>query len=252
MDNTNEIYLSVIVPVYNEEKRLPTTFPQFLDFATKYQDGEIEIIFIDDCSEDNTFSLITNYAKEHEKFRAEKLAVHAGKGAALRLGAKAARGKIFLLCDCDLSTSFAFYDEFHKLLSDYDIVIGSRKAKDSNVTKSQSVLKRTAGKFAQFLIRFVIGLEFADNSCGFKIFGPKATKVFQHSVIEKVLIDTEILYIAKMANLKILEKGVLWVNNEDSRFGMSSYFIALYELIKLRIRISCKQYDIDAIKSINQ
>lgn len=230
--------LTVLVPVYNETRRLPRSIGALLKFVNTFPPGEAELLLVDDGSADGTFALAQKYAREHAAVRALQLPAHAGKGAAVRAGAVAARGRAALLCDCDLATSPEEYARFAALMREHDadIVIGSRRVADSNVVRPQSAVKSFLGKCANALIFFTTGMPHKDTGCGFKLFGPRALLLFPHSVLNAAGQDIEILFLARLAKLRVVETGVRWAHDPDSRFGAAAYFIALAELARLRLR----------------
>ena len=250
------IILTVLIPLFNEERRLPTTIAKFVAFVENFSDDEgrrAELLLVDDGSDDGTYALIQRYQREYAHLPIQSVTTrHLGKGGAIRYGMSLARGQQVLMCDCDLSTSLEEYARFAELLRDYDIVIGSRKISGARVEKPQGILKRMLGMVAQYLIRIVVPLDYDDISCGFKLFGPVAKRLFAHSIFNNAGQDMEILFLARIAELRVIETGVVWINNNDSRFGPMSYVTALCELIKLRCRIWNKSYDVAAIRNIRE
>lgn len=242
--------VSVLLPLYNEAQRLPRTYPQFLAFldSSTERQARAELILIDDLSEDETWPLLERYAQERPDVQAVRLPAHGGKGAALRLGAAHAKGRTLLTVDCDLSTDFSYYPPFAELLKEYDIVFGSRRAPGAHVAKSQNLYKRTVGRLAKLLINLINGWEYGDVTCGFKIYGPRTLGLFKHTVLDSVLMESEMLNFARLTGMKVKEEPVVWINDADTRIGMRSYLHAMYELVVMRLRFMAGRYDLAAIK----
>lgn len=242
--------VSVLLPLYNEEKRLPRTYPQFLAFLDGFEPaGGAELVLADDCSTDGTWRLIQGLAQEREDVAAARLPVHGGKGAALRLAASRAKGRSLLAVDCDLSTDFSFYPPFAALLADHDIVFGSRRVAGADVTKSQNLYKRCVGQVAQFLINRLNRWDYGDVNCGFKLYGPRTLGLFRHTVLDSVLMESEMLNFARLAGLRVKEEPVVWTNDDETRIGMRQYLHAMLELLRLRLRFMLGRYDVAAIKA---
>ncbi|MBF2734998.1 MAG: glycosyltransferase [Betaproteobacteria bacterium AqS2] len=245
-----EPVVSVLLPLYNEERRLPRTYPQFLAFLDGFAPaGGAELVLADDCSADGTWKLIEGLAREREDVVAVRVPVHGGKGAALRLAAARARGRSLLAVDCDLSTDFSFYPPFAKLLQEHDIVIGSRRVAGADVTKSQNLYKRCVGQIAQFLINRLNRWDYGDVNCGFKLYGPRTLGLFRHTVLDSVLMESEMLNFARLAGLRVKEEPVVWTNDEETRIGMRQYLHAMLELCWMRLRFILGRYDVAAIKA---
>ncbi|MCH7662568.1 MAG: glycosyltransferase, partial [Chloroflexi bacterium] len=152
MDLDNPAFLSIIIPAYNEEKRLPNTLEAVIAFTDK-QTYQTEVLVIENGSQDRTLQVAEEFAKQHTNIRViHKVA--RGKGLAVRTGMLAAVGNYRFMCDADLSMPI---EELNRFLppeqSDADIVIGSREAAGA-VRYDEPIYRHLGGRFVNALIRW--------------------------------------------------------------------------------------------------
>lgn len=212
-------FLSVVIPAYNEESRLGASLAAILaHFSARGIAGEV--VVVDDGSKDATASLVGTVRKNDPRVRFVRFAANRGKGAAVREGALAAKGSLVLISDADLSTPI---EEFDRILGRMretasDIVIGSRAVPGARVEVHQPFWREGIGKVGNRIIRFLTKLPFHDTQCGFKLLDrEKAAPIFQKMVIDRFAFDVELLWLARLAGLRILEEPVIWRNSPDSR-----------------------------------
>lgn len=210
-------FLSVVIPAYNEEKRLPQTLETVLAFLKK-QSYSSEIIVSDDGSQDRTVAL----AKERLKtfpHQVLETPVNRGKGHAVRQGILAATGDYVLFTDADLSTPIEEVTKFlARLEKDQDVVIGSRALPDSQVEVHQDLLRETMGKVFNFIAQRWAFKGIHDSQCGFKGFRREAAqKLFSLQKLDGFSFDVEIVYLAQKNGLRLLELPVIWRNSDQSR-----------------------------------
>ena len=216
--------LSVIIPVYNEAKRLPAA----LAICRRHPDWEI--IFVDDGSTDATAQMIKKAG-----FKLITYPRNQGKGYALKQGVAAAAGPLILITDVDFSTPII---ELPKLLCvKADIVIGSRKTAGAKITRHQPRLREFLGKQFTNLTNFWLGTKVSDVTCGFKLFkAPIAKKLFALSKIKRWGYDAEIIYLAKKLNYQITEVPVTWQNDARTKVALfPDVFRSLLDLLLIRL-----------------
>jgi len=210
-------HLSVVIPAYNEEKRLPQSLTAVMDFLRK-QPYPSEIIVSDDGSQDRTVELAKELLKEfpHQLLVTPQ---NRGKGHAVRQGMLAATGTYVLFTDADLSTPI---EELVKLLAhlekDQDVVIGSRALPGSQVEIHQNFLRETMGKVFNLIAQRWAFQGIHDSQCGFKGFRREAAqKLFSLQKLDGFSFDVEIVYLAQKFSLRLLELPVIWRNSAQSR-----------------------------------
>ena len=236
-----DCYLSVIIPVYNEESRIICSLYKLLEFISN-NNFISEIIVVDDGSKDNTCKIASDFFSSYElndkyHFNLIENKINKGKGFSIRKGLERATGKFILFTDADFSTPI---EESQKLLGflnvGYDIAIGSRALKDSKLIRRQNIFRMYMGKFFNLLVKRITGLNFIDTQCGFKMFTSKAKNLLlPYLKIDDFSFDVEILYIAKKLSLKVKEAPVSWINYPDSKVRIIKDSIKMFfSLIKIK------------------
>lgn len=230
--------LSVVIPCYNEEQRLPRTIEQ----VERFFDGRKmphELILVDDGSVDGTRQVMDAAAVRHDSVRIELLPQNRGKGRALAVGVEAARGEEILLTDADLSTPI---EELDKLQAALDkgagIAIGSRALRGSRVEISQPIYRVLMGKAFNLIVQIVLLPGIWDTQCGFKLFrADVAHRVFAGLVTDGFGFDPEVLYRARKQGVKIAEVPVVWRNSAPTKVSpVRSSLDMLRHVIRLRLR----------------
>jgi len=238
MNSSKETFLSIIIPAYNEEKRIPLTLKKISEFL-KTKDFLYEIIIIDDGSQDATSKIVEEFSKDkYNELRLIRLDKNYGKGFAVRKGILVSRGEYILFTDADLSTPI---EELDKLLffikNGYDIVIGSRGLKQSQLIRRQVWYREKMGKIFNLLVRILILKGIKDTQCGFKIFKTEvAKKIFLKTKINRFAFDVEVLFIAKKFNYKIKEVAITWKNRYASKVHIiKDSIIMLMDILRIFI-----------------
>ncbi len=215
----DDIYLSVIIPAYNEEERIGQT----LDLVCKYlkkQNFPSEIIVVNDGSKDNTLDVIKG-KRCLAYFQIISYSINRGKGYAIRSGVKKAQGKYILFADADNSTPFEQIKKLQaKIRNDCDIVIGSRYISGGEIKKKQNVIRRFISRGGNLLFWLILGLRFKDTRCGFKLFKSKIAKhLFSLQKLERWGFDTEILVLACKYKYRVAEVPVIWYDKTRSQIN---------------------------------
>ncbi len=210
-------YLSVVIPAYNEEKRLPQSLAAVIEFLKK-QSYESEVIVSDDGSADKTVEVASEILKTvpHKIVTTPE---NKGKGNAVRQGVLASQGEYVLFTDADLSTPIEEVTRFlAHLAKDQDVVIGSRALPGSQVMIHQNPLRETMGKVFNSIACFFAFKGIHDSQCGFKAFRREAAlKLFGLQKLDGFSFDVEIVFLAQKLGLRLLELPVVWRNSAQSR-----------------------------------
>lgn len=232
------------MPAYNEEKLIKNTLVEVDGFLSK-QGYNYEIIVIDDGSEDRTFDILNNLQSIIRNLSILKNDKNRGKGYSVKKGMLAAKGKFRLFMDADNSTTIDQISNFMPYLENgYDIAMGDRALKESEIKKSQSLYKKLLGDFGNILIQFIAVSGISDTQCGFKIFSEKSARdIFSKLTIDRWGFDIEILAIAKKMGYKIKAVPVIWKNREETKVRARDYIFTLKELFKIKINLIRKKYD---------
>lgn len=238
--------ISFIIPVYNEERRLLKTFTALRELQLPHDLKLEEIIFVDDGSTDYTVSIL-NYLisvikesslyKEHgTEYKILSYPVNQGKGYAIRQGMLAAQSEYALFFDADMSTPMSEVKHLMpQIRQGMDVVIGTRKHKDSRVTRAQSLFRAKLGQVFTSMTGFIFNMELTDYTCGFKAFSQRARlAIFTDCRINRWAFDAEILYLAHKYGMSVKEVPVTWQNDEFSKVKLHrDVFLTLLDLSKI-------------------
>lgn len=249
-------FLSVVIPAYNESKRLPLTLID-IDRRLSERDYEYEILVVNDGSRDETLDVAERFSHVIKNLRVIANKENHGKGWVVRQGMLAAKGNWRLFTDADNSTSI---DQFDKMIpyfssgggsayggkESFDVVIGSRGIKGAELHPPQRWYKRILGKMGNLFIQVMVLWGIQDTQCGFKCFSEEATeKVFPLMKIDRWGFDVEALVLAKEMGFRIKEIPVKWVNDFRSKVSMGAYVSTLLEVVKIRWWLWRKQYALE-------
>lgn len=222
--------LSVIIPAYNEENRLPVMLDEcinYLECRSKNRSNfTYEIIIVDDGSSDATTEVGLKYAEKYgcEKIRILSLVKNRGKGGAVRLGMLSARGNNLLFADADGATKFSDIEKLEKEMvaafadNSKSIVIGSRAHLEKQAIATRSLFRTLLMYGFHFLVWLFCVRTVRDTQCGFKLFTRDAARViFSVLHVERWAFDVELLYIAEKMGMTIKEVAVNWTEIEGSK-----------------------------------
>ena len=204
--------LSIVVPCYNESKDIAKNSEIIKNYLESIKQ-DYELILVNDGSKDNTKEVI----EAIPGVKALSYEPNRGKGGAVKYGIENATGDYVLFMDADLSTDLEAIDKFIKLAPNYDMVIGSRHAKDSVIKKKQPALRVFIGWCCRKLVNMKFHFKYKDTQCGFKAMRTDiGKKIVFKQVVNNFAFDVEYLYIAKLNNLSIYEMGVIWADDRGS------------------------------------
>ena len=204
--------LSIVVPCYNESKDIAKN-SEIIKKHLETIKQDYELILVNDGSKDNTKEVI----EAIPGVKALSYEPNRGKGGAVKYGIENATGDYVLFMDADLSTDLEAIERFIKIAPNYDMVIGSRHAKDSVIKKKQPALRVFIGWCCRRLVNMKFHFKFKDTQCGFKAMRTDiAKKIVAKQVVNNFAFDVEYLYIAKLNNLSIYEMGVIWADDRGS------------------------------------
>jgi glycosyltransferase involved in cell wall biosynthesis len=228
--------LSIIIPAYNEEKRLPGTLRTICEFLSKRDWSFYEIIVVDDGSKDGTVAAAEKFQHRPHPIRILRNPGNRGKGYAVRHGMLEAGGEWLLFTDADLSAPIEELDKLFAAVSDsVPIAIGSRALDRSLIGVHQSVFRERAGQFFNLAMRAALRLDIHDTQCGFKLFRRDAARaIFSRQLLERFSFDAEVLFIARKLGLRAAEVPVRWNNVEGTKVSMWSGARSFLDLVTIR------------------
>lgn len=212
--------ISIVIPSYNEELRLPATLERIADYLPSLG-GEVEILVVDDGSKDRTAEVAESFRKRYPYVRVISNGVNRGKGFSVRRGMLEARGRTVLFTDADLSAPIEEAPKLLEALKTYDVAIGSRALDRSLITVHESRFREFAGIVFNTIVRLILRLPFVDTQCGFKAFRRERCQIlFEQQRIERFGFDPELLYLARHHGLRTVEIPVRWGHSPATKVNM--------------------------------
>lgn len=226
--------ISIVIPAYNEEKRIVKTLKKVADFFDR-QAMDYEIIVVSDGSRDKTCEVVENFGSDRVKIIC--VCQNHGKGFGVNRGVANAKGEKILFIDADNSTPIEHFSDLYQHLEEFEVVIGSRYSHDSKIKLKQPWIRIVGSRIGNLLIQTMILPGFPDTQCGFKLFTKDAAKrIFSRQTIWRWGFDMEILYVAKKLGYKIKQVPVSWFNDERSRIQSFRTFTTTFcELVKIKL-----------------
>ena len=213
-------HLSIIIPSYNEELRLPATLERIAAYLSTYA-REAEVLVVDDGSEDGTAAVAESYRSKILTLRVISNGVNRGKGYSVRHGMQEARGRIALFTDADLSAPIEEAGKLIDGLETNDVAIGSRAMDRRLITVHESPFREFAGIIFNKIVRSILWLPFVDTQCGFKAFRrERCGIIFEQQTIEGFGFDPELLYLARRHGLRAVEIPVRWGHSPATKVSM--------------------------------
>ena len=227
--------LSIVIPAYNEEARLPASLGAIAAYlSAKASAPRVEVLVVDDGSSDATGPRAEEAARRHAlPLRVLRLAENRGKGAAVRAGCLEAAGALVLVSDADFSTPVY---EWEKLAAaGAPVAIGSRALDEALVKEKQPFFRQAMGKLFNRLVRLVAVPGIHDTQCGFKLFTLEAAReIFSRTKVDRFAYDVEALLLARQLGYAIAEVPVLWFNSADSRVTLLGGAQAYWDVLRIR------------------
>ena len=236
-------FLSLIIPAFNEENRLPRTLSQVFTFTEK-QPFSSEVLIAENGSTDRTYEIAREFVQRRTNARVLRMEQR-GKGAAVRGGILAARGDYRFICDADLSMPI---DEVNKFLppalTDYDVAIGSRELPGSRRYDEPSY-RHWGGRAINFAIQTLILPGLNDTQCGFKCFRAQAAEdLFARQTLSGWSFDIEILYLARRRGYRIKEVAINWHFGPESKVSaVTDALRMLTDIFRIRLRALLGRYE---------
>jgi glycosyltransferase involved in cell wall biosynthesis len=238
--------LSIVVPAFNEERRLPKTL-QSIRAYLRSRSIRAEVLVVDDGSTDATAKVVELSRAEFPELRLLSNDRNRGKGFSVRHGMLEARGEIAMFTDADLSAPMEEADKLLAALRDgtYDVAIGSRAVDRSLIEVRQSAFRERAGIFFNQIVRRITGLPFQDTQCGFKAFHrEKARVIFEQQRTEGFGFDPEILFLAQRRGLRVAEVPVRWAHDPATKVRMFTDSLRMFlDLVAIRWHDLMGRYD---------
>ncbi len=240
--------LSIIIPAYNEEERLPVCLDEIFEYFGKNQGINYEIIVVNDGSKDSTSDVVLKYTDKYssDNIRLLEFEKNRGKGGAVRQGVLVARGETVLFCDADGATTFEDVDLLLKKLKSQEksnnfgsLVVGSRAHLENDSIAERTFFRTILMKGFHIWVKVIGGVsKVQDTQCGFKLFTRSAAKfLFENLHIERWAFDVELLYTSEQHKMEIGEVAVRWQEIDGSKLTPALAAIQMArDLLMFRLR----------------
>ncbi len=248
MSGANAVRLSIVVPAFNEERRLPATLTTVCDYLRR-QPWDWELRVVDDGLEDGTASVAESAAAAESRILVQR-EPHRGKGGAVKAGLMAARGEYRFTCDADLSMPLGELPRFlPPIAPPFDVAIGSREGSAARRV-GEPAYRHVLGRLFNYAVQRLVLPGIEDSQCGFKMFTAAAvSSIFPVVTVEGWAFDVEILAIAGAKGLRVVEVPIEWHYRSESRLAMARDGAAMMgDLLRIRRRVRsglyrpCDQY----------
>jgi glycosyltransferase involved in cell wall biosynthesis len=230
--------LSIVIPAYNEETRLPSSFEAILAYVRTKRYSFVEVLVVDDGSTDGTASCVSAWGESTGcSVRLLQNPGNRGKGYSIRHGMLEARGEWMLFTDADLSSPIEELDKLQQAIerTGAEVAIGSRALDRSLVAVHQSATREFAGRVFNAIMRLLTGLRYADTQCGFKLYASSAARrIFSRQQLDGFGFDVEDLFIARMLGIKAVEVPVRWANVEGTKVSLAKGLDSFIDLLRIR------------------
>ncbi len=229
--------LSIVIPAYNEEQRLPATLGRIAAWLETRPLDFVEILVVDDGSTDRTAGVVREAAARDPRVRLLQNPGNRGKGYAVRHGMQKAQGEWVLFTDADLSAPIEDMERLEAAVEreSADGAIGSRALDRSLVLKHQSPVRELSGRIFNLCMRLITGLPYRDPQCGFKLFRRDVARcVAARQQSDGFGFDVEILFIARRHGYRIVEVPVRWANVEGTKVSLAKGLAAFLDLVRVR------------------
>src|SRR3989338_603352 len=238
------MYLSVVIPAYNEAKRIVPTLKSVFDYLKK-QNYEYEVLVVNDGSKDNTAEIVQSFQSQVSSLKLIDNKQNRGKAKAVQQGMMAAQGDLRLFMDADNATTIDNLDKMLLHINDgYGIVIASIGMKGAEKIGEELVYRRLLGQLGNLWIRFWAVPDIHDTQRGFKLFTREvAEKIFPKMLTFGWGFDVELLALARKYGYKIKEVPIVWKNAPDSKVNIWVYPKVLMQTVKIWRNLITKKYD---------
>jgi dolichyl-phosphate beta-glucosyltransferase len=232
--------LSVVIPAFNEERRLPDTLARLVDFLERWPESH-EILLVDDGSTDRT---VERAQEVCPSILVTRNPHNRGKGHAVRQGMLRASGRRRLMTDADLSTPIEELERlFLQMEQGCDVVIGSRALPGARIQVHQPHYRETLGRLFNLLVRLLVVPGLYDTQCGFKLFSEEAAGIFEVTRLDGFCFDVEALFVARKRGLRIAELPVTWRNDTATRVTTLRGALAFADLLRIRWNALLGRYE---------
>jgi len=231
------VKLSIIIPAYNEEKRILKTLETYNEFFSKKFKNEFEILVIVNNSKDNTLGIVKEFSRECKQIKYKNFNEAIGKGGAILEGFKIAKGDLIGFVDADNATRPESFYNLVENIKDYDGIIASRWIKGAKMNIKQPLIRRIGSRGFNFLVKLFFGINLSDTQCGAKLFkNSPLRKIAPKLGITKWAFDIDLLYLMRLNKFRVKEIPTIWYDDKESKLKVVKVTIEMFLAI-MRLRL---------------
>jgi len=233
------INLSIVIPAYNEEKRIPDTLESVGEYFLKNKEVSVEVLIVVNNTKDKTVQVIKKYQNKYPFIKYTNIRKAIGKGGALSVGLRKASGEYISFMDADGAASVAQLTKLYRYIvsrKDLDVVIASRYMKGSRIN-NLPVYRKVLSRMFNFVTRSVFTLPYSDTQCGLKIFKREVARDISKKIVSKKwTIDLNILLLCKYLNYSVESVPIIWTEKGNSTLNVKKAFKEVgKELLTLKL-----------------
>ncbi|MBS3078617.1 glycosyltransferase [Candidatus Pacearchaeota archaeon] len=229
--------LSIIIPAYNEEKRILSPLNSFYNFFNKKLGKEFEVIVVPNNCKDNTLNVVKDFAKDKKNIVIFNINKYSGKGGAVIQGFKLAKGDLIGFVDADESTSVIEFNKLYENINSFDGIIASRQMKGAKIHPKRTFKQEFGSFLFNRFTNLLFNLKFKDTQCGAKLFKKNVVSfLIKHSTQKDWMFDVDLLYLCKKKKFRIREYPIFWSDSDGSKLILKEQLIAILNLIKYRFK----------------
>ncbi len=231
--------LSIIIPAYNEEKRILKTLNEYYNFFNKKIPNQFELIIIPNNCNDNTLKISTEFSKSKKNVIVKNFPYYTGKGGAIINGFKVANGELIGFTDADNSITPENFYKLYTSINSFSGIIASRKIKGAKIIPKRELSKNISSFFFMISVKILFNLHYEDTQCGAKLFKKETAKFLSKKVTEKGWdFDVNMLYLCKKKGFKIKECPIIWSDCEGSKLSNIDGIKSIFNLLRYRFKAS--------------
>lgn len=233
----SKVYLSIVIPAYNEESRIASTLVLLQKFFEE-KNIKFEVVVVDDGSSDLTSTVVLRLSETYPNIRLVSYPHNEGKGYAVKFGVANSRGELILMADADGSTPFGEFERLKSAIDEnVDIAVGSRAISSPEVKLETTFLRKLFGRSFSFFVRLILQVPILDTQCGFKLFRAETARdIFSKTTIYGFGFDVEVLFLAYKKKYNVREVAINWSNVAGSKVNLiRDSFKMFLDLIKVRV-----------------
>ena len=229
--------LSIVIPAYNEEKRIKPTLNDYASFFSKKYGKNFEILVVLNGCKDKTLDVVRETSKKYPQIRYIDIKEKIGKGGAIIHGFRLSKGELIGYADADNATKVKAFNDLVEKINGFDGIVASRWIKGAKINKKQPLTRRIASRIFNIFTRILFGIKTRDTQCGAKLFKKKPIeKVLNELGITQWAFDIDLLYRLKKNGFKVLEIPTEWHDQKDSKLKIGKTSLEMFlAIIRLRL-----------------